>query len=253
MLYTEFDNKTIIKGTLTAIDPIHIGAASKDSLDPTELDSPVLKDSFGNPIIPGSSLKGVVRSRFEAIMRSIGVKACDINENKKNCMNEDAVKAIKNDKSLSLIDKAQLYYDKSCEVCKLFGGRQFAGKVQIKDCYYIGDSPCLYEKRDGVGIDRKTGAAKRGAKYDFEIIPKGTKFDFELIAENLDEIQKKYLKLILDMLCGIGITDDDYISVGGKTTRGLGRIKLDIIENNTVTSEDYCKRINAFLNGEELT
>jgi len=250
MLYTELKNKAIIKGKLTAIDPIHIGAASKASLDPTEVDSSVLKDAVGNPVIPGSSLKGVVRSRFETVLRTVGARVCDIHNDKDdNCVSKRVIEEIRGRK-LPLIEQAQTYYDASCEVCRLFGGRQFAGKLQFKDCYYIGDTPCIFEKRDGVGIDRKTGSASKGVKYDFEIIPKGTQFDFELIAENLDEKQDKYLALILNMLQGKGISDGDYLAVGGKTTRGMGRICLKIEKRNRLTAEDYKNRINAFLRGE---
>lgn len=250
MLYTKLENKTIIKGKLTAVDPIHIGAASKASLDPTEVDSSLLKDASGNPVIPGSSLKGAVRSRFEEILRTIGGRVCDIHNDKdENCVSKNVTREI-SAKHLSLADQAQEFYDASCDVCKLFGGRQFAGKLQFKDCYYIGDKPCAIEKRDGVGIDRNTGSAKRGVKYDFEIIPKGTQFDFELIAENLDENQEKYLALILDMLQGKSLSDGDYLSVGGKTTRGLGRICLNIDNRNRMTADDYRKKITAFLKGE---
>ena len=251
MLYTKFENKTIIKGTLTAIDPIHIGAASKESLNPVEIDSAVLKDSNGNPVIPGSSLKGVVRSRFEEVLRASGMRVCDIhNENDPDCASKRFIRETKGSNA-SLLEQAQSYYKKSCEACRLFGGRQFAGKLHFKDCSYIGETPCKFEKRDGVGIDRITGAAKQGVKYDFEIIPKGTKFDFELIAENLDEKQQKYLNLIIDWLCGKGITDTDYLAVGGKTTRGLGRIRLDILENTSKTAADYIKEIKDFLDPSE--
>lgn len=256
MLYTKFENKTIVKGILTAVDPIHIGAAGKESLNPIEVDNAVLKDAAGNPLIPGSSLKGVVRSQFEAILRSVGARVCDIHNDKdESCTSQDIIKRIRSrskDQKLPLLEQAELYYEASCEVCRLFGGRQFAGKLHFKDCYYAGDSPCLFEKRDGVGINRETGSAARGVKYDFEIIPKGTQFDFELIAENLDEKQEKYLGLILDMLCGKGMTDGDYLAVGGKTTRGLGRIRLEISEQTRRTAEDYKKSIFAFLNGEAI-
>jgi CRISPR-associated RAMP protein (TIGR02581 family) len=251
MLYTKFENKIKIKGTLTAVDPIHIGAASRESLNPVDVDSAVLKDIMGNPVIPGSSLKGVVRSSFEGILRAAGLRVCDIHNDKdSNCNSKQFIKDTKKQK-LPLLKQAQIFYDQSCEACKLFGGRQFAGKLHFKDCNYIGDKPCIFEKRDGVGIDRETGAAARSVKYDFEIIPKGTKFDFELIAENLDEKQQKYLELILDLLCGNGITDGDYLAVGGKTTRGLGRIRLDITEKTTMTAEDYIKKIQNYLDPQE--
>lgn len=227
MLYDNFENRTIIKGELVAVDPIHIGASGNGSLNPSDLDAHVLKDSLGNPIIPGSSIKGVIRSRFEAIMRSIGENVCDIFDNKpENCVSDNFAKETFRDKKLDDIAKAKALYDKSCVVCRLFGGKAVAGKLRFKDCSYIGEK-FVGEKRDGVGIDRDTGAAKGSAKYDFEIIPKGSRFDFVLIAENLDEQQGKYLKFIIDMLEGNGIIDGDYLSFGGKTTRGLGRMKLE--------------------------
>lgn len=247
MLYSKFENKVIVKGVLTAVDPIHIGAGSKETLDPIQLDANVLKDGFGNPLIPGSSLKGVVRSRFEAIMYSLGRRVCDIfNEDDNRCISKDKADSIKKEK-LSRKKEAQRLYEESCDVCRLFGGKKFAGKLHFKDSYYIGDQPCKYERRDGVAIDRKTGAAKRGAKYDFEIIPKGTKFDFELIAENLDPQQEKYFDFILQMLCGNGITNEDYISVGGKTTRGLGRVKLDNITIEKTDAEEMRKKLEDLL------
>lgn len=59
MLFDKFENRTVIKGILETVDPIHIGASEKNSLNPIEVDNGVLKDSRGLPVIPGSSLKGV--------------------------------------------------------------------------------------------------------------------------------------------------------------------------------------------------
>lgn len=250
MLYTEFNNKHVIKGILTAVDPLHIGAASKDSLNPIEVDNAVLKDAAGNPLLPGSSVKGVVRSQFEAVLRSVGARVCDVHNDRDDvCTSKRKIDEIKKSK-LPALQQAEAFYEASCDVCRLFGGRQFAGKLHFKDCCYIGNETCRYEKRDGVGIDRETGAAKTRVKYDFEIIPKGTQFDFVLIAENLTPEQERYLRLILDMLCGKGITDGDYLAIGGKTTRGLGRICLKITEHTKMTAEDYRQKISAFLNGE---
>jgi CRISPR-associated RAMP protein (TIGR02581 family) len=238
MLYHRFENRTIIHGVIEAIDPIHIGASAKESLNPVDLDQHVLKDANGLPLIPGSSLKGVVRSRFEAVMRSLDQRVCDIFKDKDpTCASTDEIKKVQKDKYLSDEQKAQALYDKSCTVCQLFGGRAVAGKLRFKDCSYIGEK-CIFEKRDGVGIDRDTGAAAGKVKYDFEIIPKGSCFDFTLIAENLDAQQMKYLDFILRMLEGNDITKGDYLSIGGKTTRGLGRICLKEVKKTTMTRED---------------
>lgn len=213
MLFDRFENKYILKGTLVALDPIHIGSSAKSNLDPIDVDSAVLKDSRGYPVIPGSSVKGVVRSWFESVLRGAGVEVCDVLDNKRCCTakNESERKNCKN-----LREKAELTYEDSCEVCRLFGGRELAGKLQFKDSYLIGEPS--FEFRDGVGIDRETGAAKRGAKYDFEIISKDSEFSFYLIAENLDDKQKKYFDFIVE-----GLKSGD-LSVGGKTSRGAWQI-----------------------------
>ena len=135
-----------------------------------------------------------------------------------NCLTKDDKKNLTPEK----------LYEKSCQTCKLFGGIAVAGKLRFKDASYISPNgkTCQYEKRDGVGIDRDTGAAAGSAKFDFEIVPRGSRFQFTLIAENLDAEQEKQLKFIVSLLEG-SLIQDDYLAFGGKTTRGLGRMKLD--------------------------
>lgn len=249
MLYDTFQNRTIIHGKLVAVDPLHIGSSGKETLNPIDVDNSVLKDAKGDPLIPGSSIKGVVRSRFEAVMRSIGEDVCDVfarkGENEDVCVTDRFLREVEKDKERTRAEKAQDMYEKSCVVCQLFGGKAVAGKIRFKDCTYLGEKPCEIERRDGVGIDRETGAAKRGAKYDFEIIPKGTEFDFSMIAENLDEQQQRYLELILRMLQGnlLGEDAEDYLAVGGKTTRGLGRIRLEEITTETITAQELKQKM----------
>lgn len=246
MLYDKFDNRIIITGKLVALDPIHIGSSTKNSLNPIDVDNSVLKDSQGRPVIPGSSIKGVTRSFFESVLRSIDEKsACNVLDESECCIKKEEVKKEterlkeefdkSKDKSDELKDNylhkklAEYVYEKSCEACKLFGGREFAGKLMFKDCFLIGD--VKLEHRDGVGIDRKTGAYKSKAKYDYEIIPKGSEFEFYLLAENLDEKQMKYLDFIIRHL------ESGNLSVGGKVTRGLGRFKLTVTKREVIDIE----------------
>ena len=53
--------KNIITGTILLKTGLHIGG-SKSSLDIGGLDSPVIKTPLGVPYIPGSSLKGKIRT-----------------------------------------------------------------------------------------------------------------------------------------------------------------------------------------------
>src|SRR6201747_512027 len=56
--------KLILEGTLECQTGLHIGAG-KGSLEIGGADNPVVKDAFGLPYIPGSSLRGRIRSLLE--------------------------------------------------------------------------------------------------------------------------------------------------------------------------------------------
>lgn len=223
MLYDKFINRRIVTGIIENKVPLYIGIGN-ESFDPTEVNSPVLKDYGGKPLIPGSSLKGVLRSTVERILKNDGFKGqwevCDIFNNDKNVCNSNvSIEQLKNE-SKNDEEFAQKIYDNCCDVCKLFGGHNFAGKLQIKDLNLCENEILRFGRRDGVGIDRDTGASKDKAKYDYEIVEAGSKFDFYMIADNLEKKQEKLLDLIIRLL------EDGEISVGGKTSRGLGQIVL---------------------------
>src|SRR5947208_6850389 len=56
--------KLILEGDLNCETGLHIGAG-KGSLEIGGADNPVVKDAFGRPYIPGSSLRGKLRSLLE--------------------------------------------------------------------------------------------------------------------------------------------------------------------------------------------
>lgn len=237
MLFDKFYNRTIITGKIAALDPIHIGSSAKNSLNPVEIDDSVLKDSTGRPVIPGSSIKGVLRSFFESVLRANGIESCYVMDEGACCTEIEPTKTKINKakRTHSQLELGEFVYENSCEACKLFGGREFAGKLMFKDCYLIGDP--IFEYRDGVGIDRRTGAALPKAKYDYEIVPQGSEFDFYLICENIDETQTKYLDFIISQMEG------GNLSVGGMTTRGLGRFKLIDVQKQTMNIADLKKAL----------
>src|SRR6266704_5080075 len=59
-----FVGKLILEGDLECQTGLHIGAG-KGSLEIGGADNPVVKDAFGLPYIPGSSLRGRIRSLLE--------------------------------------------------------------------------------------------------------------------------------------------------------------------------------------------
>lgn len=74
--------KVFIKGKIIAETGLHIGG-SKASLDIGGVDSNVVKTPQGVPFIPGSSLKGKLRSLLAKLQGSIAVSAKDLSEKDK--------------------------------------------------------------------------------------------------------------------------------------------------------------------------
>lgn len=218
-LLNKFNNKYIIIGTLVAETPLHIGAGTLD-FSPTAVDNPVIKDEKSNPFIPGSSLKGVLRSFLERIVPAIYSKeeysSCNIISG--SCIDDNFLKNIKSS-NCSDEEKAITVYNKQCDVCKLFGGNAFASKIHIKDSKLIGDK-AYTQIRDGVAIDRDTLIAANRKKYNFESVAAGTKFNFEMSIDNLEDKQKELVKILINYL------ENGEMKVGGKTSAGLGSIKL---------------------------
>ena len=226
MLLDKFYNKYIINGVLLAESPIHIGSGD-ESYDPTQIDNAVIRDVNGNPYIPGSSLKGVLRSYLETLLQS------GIDEKYKACLvvnqpclgDKDIVDRIKNSakKRNDIEDKekfiAQQIYEELCTVCRIFGNHYFASKLVINDCL-LKDERAYVEWRDGVGIDRDTGTAADRRKYTFEQLAAGTRFEFSMTVDNLEPEYEEVLKLIIKVL------ESGDLRVGGKTSVGLGAIRL---------------------------
>ncbi|OKH18641.1 RAMP superfamily CRISPR-associated protein [[Limnothrix rosea] IAM M-220] len=90
----------------------------------------------------------------------------------------------------------------------------------IIDDAEIKDNPNI-EIREGVGIDRHTGAAADKAKYSRAILPKGITFPLEITFDCQNGQEPNELWQLLQAL---GHGD---IRIGAAKTRGLGKIKLD--------------------------
>ncbi len=161
------------------------------------------------PFLPGSSLKGVLRSGIEQVLRGQGRNVCD--PFKSSCgRNKDGLR---------------------CEACLLFGSTRGAGVLAVDDALpWRPEDPLDQQRRKldeierglvvrhGVGIDRTTGTAARGVLYDFEALVEPT-FYGSLRLRNPSVDQLALVAVGLQML------RDDLLRVGGMTTRGLGRIR----------------------------
>jgi len=132
-----------------------------------------------------------------------------------------------------------------CDTCNLFGSTVVASKVKIPDLYVVGAHVGLFEKRDGVSIDRDTETAVEGAKFDYEVVPSQAVFELEMICENLDKRNKFLLSIGLrEMQSGI-------VPLGGNKTRGLGAFRLVLKEISHLNFENKESLVN-YLTSQEL-
>lgn len=245
MTFDKFISRVTIRGRLVAETGLHIGSGSV-SLDPSATDSPVIRDVAGRPFIPGSSLKGALRAHIESLVRGLcrpGFESCDPLTDP--CISRDAIELIKNNLDIEAKDKNdsldrakydRLLTDKiigqSCIVCRLFGSPWLAAHTLIKDLF-VDESWQMrrIELRDGVGIDRDTETARQGIKYDFEVVPSTTEFEMVIVVENASDDLFGLLAL------GMREMEQGRVALGGKTTRGLGGVRLKLEEIEVVGDE----------------
>lgn len=216
-----------LQGTIETRTALRIGSGGGGDLDGSDL--PVLRDADGFPLIPGSSLKGVVRSTIESLVRGSGAQfgkgdvwTCDP-------LSDDAINGqyTCGRHRTGVVKRADALQQPHCAVCGLFGSRVTASHVRFSDAM-LSNAVTLkqhgripIEVRDGVAIDRDLRTAYGGQKYDFEVIAPGTRFDLEVFVENPDEWLMGLLIVGFDQIA------EGFTALGGFTSRGLGRVAIE--------------------------
>lgn len=143
----------------------------------------------GQPAIEGSSLKGVLRSRAEYILRSVGVEACE--------------------SSASACG--------TCRCCLVFGSPTRRGVVAVRGAVVHG---AVEACRPHVAIDRVTGGARPHLLYADEVLLAG---EFDLIIDRLGEIEP-WMEVLLRWV--LRDLHDGLVGIGSRTTRGLGTVEI---------------------------
>lgn len=166
------------------------------------------------PYIPGTSIKGVLRSHSERIAATLNDDfSCN------PFVEQFCGKLFEKRKKEKLSNQA-VYHD-SCPICRIFGSTEFAGRLSPSDAYIEGEP--VFERRDGVGIDRFTGGSAHRAKFDLEVLSRGT-FTGNIMLRNFELGQLGLLAFLFRDLA------EGYIRIGTGTSRGLGRIKGSVEE-----------------------
>lgn len=212
--------KIEISGTLEVVTGMHIGGSSAFSAIGA-VDSPVVKDTRTNqPMIPGSSLKGKMRSLL----------AKRYNEFKAEKPDDDA------ECLTDLFGSAKKGQVKTSRL--LFTDMFLENMDELKRAGLTGATEVKFEN----SISRATAVAN---PRQIERVVRGAVFPLQLIYEVEDE--EKMISDFQILKEGFELLEYDYL--GGNGSRGYGRVKIADLEAVSVIGEvsgailDQCNEI----------
>lgn len=193
---------------------LHIGGSS-DTFDIGGADSTVIKNPLTHePYIPGSSIKGKLRSLLTQ-------KYGKFNGKEKDIVFEDD----KEGKTMRNLFEPVDYGDDSIQVSKAI----------FRDALLTDESRANLEKHLGSGVyteikaENKISLLKGKAESPrfIERVPAGAVFGGEILLQVFDEDNEEYFKAKLKE--AINMLELNYLGAGG--TRGYGKVKVDIKED----------------------
>lgn len=250
-------NRARLRLRIETVTPLLI-RASDSGLDPTAAELSCVRthhlqhetESGKTVYVPGSSLKGVLRSAAESAIREQSYRreprgpallaACDPLDRDHACdvqirREQRALRDKKQDMSTAEV------HARHCLACRLFGSQQMKGRATVRDLfpwdeYASAEDPergpqgsnaqraNQVETRTSVAISRITGAASSNALFEQEMIPAGVSFWGELVLENYQIWQ---LGLMASALLEL---DEGFAQLGSSKSRGLGVVRVQVEE-----------------------
>lgn len=208
----------------------------------TMSDLGVLLDPNGLPVLPGSSLKGRLRSTCEAVAHALNLRACMLSRAASgvDCASDvnyyrTVREEYRNESRKGVEPRLAWIAAHTCDVCKLFGSPVQAGRLRVSDGL-LQEWAAVLQVRDGVVIDRDSQTAVDHLKYDYEVVPPGSRFKLDIDIENPCDRDLALLgAAIFEWRSGS--------SIGGFTSRGLGRFHLEEIKILDVDLSDPGQRV----------
>jgi CRISPR-associated protein Csm3 len=198
----KFIEKVFIKGKIVAKTGLHIGG-SKTSLDIGGIDLNVIKTAQGVPFIPGSSLKGKLRSILARVAGSSAVRP-----------ERDLPHDAKTDRDFPYI--VELFGDANDRTTEGKPARLIVRDAMLDEFSFQANRNSIFsEFEDNLftenkwenTINRMTGTAQHPRQL--ERVPAGACFDFEIIYNVFDDgLKDSHLKEIIKAM---RILEDDYL------------------------------------------
>jgi len=198
-------------------------------------------DRGAKPVLPGSSLRGILRSQAERIARTLAtLKAWDGGQNSETrkekffttcpaCnplttrTDDPAASCNSFIKALPRTERTTLEQegadDKLCLACRLFGSPWNGSRLRVEDAPFVGEKVEI-KVLDFLAIDRFTGGGRDTAKFDAVVLWK-PKFRVRLFLENPEPWELGWLALVLRDL------HDGLTTVGFGAAKGFGRCVIE--------------------------
>ncbi len=216
--------KLILEGELHCLTGLHIGAG-KGSLEIGGADNPVVKDSFGHPYVPGSSLRGRLRSLLEQA-RGLAVPSDLVYLSRRK---GQEVRIHQSDRPG---DEICLLFGRSANRMEKPGGDTLESHHATPARLAVCDAPLdpesitpqmrenlddeLTEVKSENAIDRITSQAN---PRTLERVPAGARFHLRFVLDVLCEEDKALPAVLAE---GLRLLEDD--TLGGGGSRGSGRV-----------------------------
>lgn len=218
--------KLILEANIECLTGLHIGAG-KGSLEIGGADNPVVKDAFGRPYIPGSSLRGKLRSLLE---QSSGLlKPADL-----VYLSRRKGQEVRIHQSNEPGDDICLLFGRNPGRMERVEGEAFDSNTATPARLTVSDAPLdmasitqqmrenlddeLTEVKNENAIDRITSQAN---PRTLERVPAGARFHLRVVLDILCDEDKS---LVARLMEGLRLLEDD--ALGGGGSRGNGRIRL---------------------------
>lgn len=203
----------------------------------------VLLDASGQPILPGSSIKGKLRNTCEALASALNLKACLLNVEASGIECASDVRWYRSQRKRhqeavrERVQEQLAWIEKNtCDVCKLFGSPVQAGRLRCRDGTLDNPTAAAVRVRDGVVLDRDSHTAVDGLKYDYETVAAGTAFRVCFDLDNPTPAD--------EALFGAALFEwHAGSSLGGFTSRGLGRFRLEEVKVRGVDFDNPEERV----------
>ncbi|MDR0822170.1 MAG: type III-A CRISPR-associated RAMP protein Csm3 [Endomicrobium sp.] len=211
--------KTIkqLTGTICLKTGLHIGAGDVE-MHIGGIDSQVVKHPQTQlPYIPGSSLKGKIRSLLELYLGLI-------NWTEGGVFKSNFLKDVPNEDKRNAVLLLQLFGDSADK--EKDANNIGSTRLSFSDCFVSKETKekdfVLSEVKAEVSIDRKTSKASGGGPRFIERVPQGVEFDFSVSIKDFEGDNWENSKDII--LKGLKLLELD--ALGGSGSRGYGRVEF---------------------------